>query len=257
MTGSKDINRKTPFISSTAVLPLLVTVSILLCWLLFRIGIFLWAITTRCMPIHEFWFSSYSNAWPLVGAFALVFLLLFVWNASLFLGPELKSKADRIILSLNAAALTLVGYAMFNMSQTAELSYFHESDFYGSWNATEPWFGPHACDAAKPFLGHWEVVQAEMAKDADPFPTSWIEFRRDLTFRASDGRWDPIIEGDWYPPGRSNDGWIYGPDFDALWEFKVEDDRLYLQTPDWKDLPMSMIELKRAKSKPSNQNGLR
>ena len=126
MIGAKH-NKRLPTISSIVLLPFLATIAVLLCWLFFRIGMFTFLFTT-CYPLYEYWFGSSLTAWPLAGAFALTFLLLFAWNASLLFDPAVKSGVDRIIVALNATVLMAIGYTLFSLSQTAELSYLEETE---------------------------------------------------------------------------------------------------------------------------------
>jgi hypothetical protein len=226
-------------------LPLFITVSILLAWYFFRIAMFL-SVPMRCVPIHEFWTTPHERTWPLFGAFALVFFLLFVWNAVAWLDRSARTLPDRTILVLNAAALIAIAVAHFRLADLAELGHYQENQGYATWNRSASLYGSNECEDAKPYLDRWEVVSVEVPFLGQPFPYAWIEFRRDLTVVASTKSAREPIRGSWSPPGRwRSAGWIWADTVEGLWEWELEGSRLTLTTHQGMGLPISRVVLAR------------
>lgn len=230
-----------------AYIPLLITVTILLVWHFFRILVFMSAITLRCLPTHEFWFTPYDGEWPLFGIFALIFFLLFVWNAVTWRNRDARSAVDRTILVANGATLVAIGVVLWSLVGAAEVDQYKQQGSYAEWNETAPTFGiTDICEVAKPYLGTWEVASADIPPGGQTFPYHWIEFRRDFTFAASLGRFREPVEGKWRPQSKWDlGGWISNGEDDGYWVWRLEDRRLYLTTVEGMELPISHIALVR------------
>ena len=202
--------------------PLFVTLAILICWHVTRLGLFCWAIAARCVPNHVFWFSSYHGSWPLAASAALMFYLIFVWNAVCWMST--RGWLDRTILLMNAASLVGIGIALHSLFANARIEYYAEQGKYSSWNVTRSYFErDDPCTAARPFLGRWNVTALDAQPWAEAFPKGWIELRSDLTFVASDSLWSSRrIHGYWRPPGRFG-GWFSTKGFDAVLDFSLHE----------------------------------
>lgn len=240
-------------------LPLLILATILISYFLFLLAMFSWFMTRGCQPIFESWFVSGSRNWPLAASFILVFFLLFVWNAAVILSPARKSVANRVILGLNVITLLAIAVLVNSLFDSAQVSRL-EALGANKWIATSmnlPW-PDKACQAATPYLGRWMVIDIQADPDADPFPTRWIELRDDLSFRAADSLFGPVVEGRWAPQitkyrWGDRGGWIGGPAFYAHWDFHLDGDRLELRTPDWAHyLPQSRVILERTTNERPN-----
>ena len=231
-------------------LPILVTTAILLVWHLFRISMF-FSLSHRCYSTYEFWIASFIPSWPLFGSFTLVIFLLFLWNSACFVAPEIRTRTDRAILVFNAIALVAIGIVLARLIDVGRIEYYSAEGGYADWNRTVGTGSlivahDNPCEDAKPYLGTWDVVQADVPFRGQEFPFCWIEFRRDLTFTASEGRFSEPLHGHWSPPGHWRDyGWISTTELDGIWSWNLEGARLTLTTSVRMELPETRIILER------------
>ncbi|MDH3510097.1 MAG: hypothetical protein OER85_04490 [Gammaproteobacteria bacterium] len=231
-----------------SVIPLLITVSILLAGLLLRIGATVVITGARCYPLNEYLFGSANYDLPLVGSFILVFTLLFIWNGAVVFSPLARSLSNRIILGLNALAIVAIGLGIASMFKAGEISHLRETGAYEPWLISQPGlFQFDECEAAKPFLGRWQIESIQLSLAAAPFPDDWIEFRRDLTIRAAFRGEAQVVKGNWQPPGMlgTQRGWISGTGFGAAWHFTLDGEQLVLEKPKDVIMPEAEVRLRR------------
>jgi len=198
----------------------------------------------------EFWFEPAGASWPLFGSFSLVFLLLFVWNASFLRnGGVRRRKTDLAIVLLNGAAVLSTAYALNAQVRAADIDYYYgESD--ASWNASTPPFGSETrCQDASRYAGVWEVVdRVKPTRDQD-FPSGWIDFRGDLTFEASESAALGSESGAWSPESVTGVIWLESEAWgDSIWEPSLSSDgELTLATPSFEPDAVTTIRLRRVR----------
>lgn len=225
--------------------PFLVTICILLCWHFFRISIFQ-SLSQRCLPTYEFWIEPQDQSWPLLGSFALAFLLLFVLNGVTWLNRDGRDDVAHTLLTCNAVALLSIALVLSRLLDVAQLELYKDERGYASWNRTAIWYAEYnECAAAGPYIGTWVLVSAEVPFLGPEFPYQSIEFRRDLTVSASFGRFRMPVEGRWSPRSAYGPGWIRVGELDGFWTFGISESRLNLSTPEGWRSPRSRVVLER------------
>ncbi len=226
-----------------SIVPMIVVISIVTTWHLFRTAIF-FSVPQFCLPPYEFWIDALPPNWPLLGDFISVFLLLFVWTVCLIFG---SIRADRKLLIGCVAGISLIAYGLWSVVGSMEVIYIQEKEDYSSWIRTtnDPWES-RVCDEAKPYLGTWRVLSADVPFLGQEFPYKTIELRRDGTVAGAYSRFRVTEEGYWNAPSRwSNVGSIWTTEIDTAWTFDLVENRLTLSTPlEW-DEPVSTVVLER------------
>lgn len=210
---------------------------------------FMWAGATRCEPLHDFWFASQQESWPLAGIFFLIFFLLMALHIFVAFSPSSRRKGDKVILAASFITLAAVLVSLSSLDNASTMSFYKENRIWEDWlRVREPrWLFDDLteCDLVLSYVGRWEVVEKDIPSSGFEFPMKWIEFHKSFTFSASNSRWAKTYEGD-FGFSVMGSGWITGPDFDGPWEFELDDDQLVLTTPEsLVDLPKSRVVLKR------------
>jgi hypothetical protein len=213
--------------------PAVVFILLLTIWHLFRVSA-AFGLMNRCLPSYEFWTSTNSGSWPLLGSFALVFCLLLAWCVASLLNPTTVSISDRRILVFSAAVIVAALYGFWSIFGAIQVQYQYDSGEL-AWNDTNPfWFGTEECEASKPFLGEWAVASSSLPSLEDPLPYERVTISRDLSVVAT-GTDKAIVHDGWFgPPGtnwyEAEVGWLSAGRLRGRWKFSLEEDRLTLES---------------------------
>ena len=77
------------------ILPSMCLIMTIFSWFLYRVTVMSYAITARCVPMHEFWFPFRQGTWPLSGLFFFIFFLLIALHVVVLCSPGSRRKAGR------------------------------------------------------------------------------------------------------------------------------------------------------------------
>lgn len=214
--------------------PFVVLVLLLAIWHLFRVSA-AFGLMSRCAPTHEFWTTTIRGQWPLLGAFALVVLLLMAWCLAHLANAGLLLPSDRRLLVFSTAICAAVLYGFWAIFGAIQLEYADDSGAL-AWNATSPfWAGiQEECKASKPFLGKWRITSFSLPSLEEPLPYSTVTISRNLSVLAESAD-RSISHAGWFgPPGTNfydgDVGWISAGRLSDRWKFTLVGERLHLES---------------------------